>query len=178
MSSRKSSGSWRGYALLVLAAAIPLSVAYEEQQTAALRAAESRAQFEVCQRHAADIERFRRQPKFAATAVLTDHELSALVARARAAAGIAETAIDLIDPQPLNVIGRSPYSRRPVAIDLRALNLRQVATLVDGLSDVEHGLWVSQLRLSPVRQQAAVADVELWNIKLVLTQLVFSPTSR
>jgi len=173
-----ASRSLRGYVLLLLAPAIPLYVAYDVHETAALAASESRAQLRTSRRQAAEIDRFRRQPKFAATAVLSDQELSALVRQAREAARIAETAIDLIDPQPLSVIGRSPYSRRPVAIDLRGLNLRQTAQMVDGLTHVDRGLWVSELRLSPVRQQSAADDTELWNVELVLTQLVFCPTNR
>jgi len=176
--TKRPSSAWRGFAGLLLAAAIPLYVAYELHETAALGAAESHDQLQIIERQTAEMERFRRQPKFAATAVLSDQELSALVVRARESAGIAETAIDVIDPQPLSVIGKSPYSRRPVAIDLRGLNLRQAAAFVDGLTDADRGVWVSQLRFSPVRQQSSADETELWNVELVLTQLVFSPTSR
>lgn len=168
--------SWRIWAMLVIAAGIPLYIAYDLHAAAQAAAIDTHDQLQVCRRQAAEIEQIRRQPKFAAVAVLTDQDLSERVQTARDAAGIAETALDLIDPQPVSAIGRSAYSRRPVAIDLRSVSLEQAALFVDRLTDVESGVWVSQLRLSPVRRTET--DEEFWNTELVLTQLLFSPTSR
>lgn len=168
--------SWRIWAMLLMAAGIPLYIAYDLHAAALAAALDAHDQLQICRQQAAEIEQIRQQPKFAALAVLTDQELSERVRSARDAAGIAESAVDLIDPQQPVAIGRSAYLRRPVAIDLRSISLKQVAVFVDRLTDVESGMWVSQLRLSPVRQMEA--DHELWNTELVLTQLLFSPTSR
>ncbi len=145
---------------------------YGSSQQAAIAAVNS---LETCRRQASEIQGIRDRPVFASTVVEEVGELTRRIGSARKIAAITEQAVDLVDPQSPVRLGDSSYRQRPVAIDLRGLELAQIARFTDALTDREKGMWVNELRLTPVRSGTSSQEPETWNVELVLTQVNYSP---
>ena len=127
---------------------------------------------------AEEIEEIRNRPILATTVIEEVGSLTRRLTTARNAAAIDPQASDLVDPQSPVRLGDSAYRQRPVAIDLRGLKLSQVVRFTDALTDRDDGMWVNQIRLTPVRSESSESDTELWNVELVLTQVNYSPKSQ
>lgn len=165
----------RGHFLLATAAlAATVMVGQFYAKTVAV-AEQDRQRLQTCRQLAAEVIECRGQPAFAASEVLDLAALTNRIAAAREQANLEESLIDLVDPRPAERLRESSYLVRPVAIALRGLTLRQAVTLMYALAEPEYGLWVSQLRLSPTRRETEADALELWNVEILLTQLVFSP---
>ncbi len=177
MSPQRTFPRIRGHMLFALASGILLYMSLEQYRAAHADAATTLQRLETCRRQSAEIKDMRERPAFAATAIEDVSALTGRIARARRAAQIAEQSVDLVDPRSLVRLEDSSYLLRPVSIDLRGLRLPQVVQFAAALSDLDAGMWVNQLRLSPVRRDSEEAEPELWNVELTLTQIVFSPTS-
>jgi len=178
VSAQLREGQLRLCVLLVVAAASAALVAYDYYRTCYQAANAAEKAFLTCRKQAAQIQNVRARPVFAATEIAETEALTRLIREARETAAIEPQAVDLVSPQSPSRLGKSSYRQRSVAIDLRGLNLAQIARFVGALTDRTEGIWVSQLRLTPVRSDDddQGQSEERWNVELVLTQINYSPT--
>lgn len=165
----------RGHLLCGLAVTVALVGVWQQYANARSEAVQSRERTMSCRQLASELMAMRDRPTFVASEICDVTALTGMIGGARIKAGLEENRIDLVDPRQAERLRDSPYLVRPVSIALRGLTLRQAATFIHSLSDPNQGMWVSQMRLSPTRHEAAPAAAELWNTELLLTQLVFSP---
>jgi hypothetical protein len=91
-------------------------------------------------------------------------------------ASVPASAILSIAPQPLVRIGRTAYQSRSTQIVLQDLTMEQATQFVELLEDRATGSVVRDMSLTRSRMLREDGG-ELWNVRLTLTQLVFSPIS-
>lgn len=167
----------RGHGLLAAAAT---SVAFYQGGTYLQMEQEAELASErlvTCRNQSQEILQIRDKPAFAATQIEDVPHLMERIFRARTISQIDETAVDLVDPRSPVRVQDSPYLLRTVKVDLRRVQLAQVAHFSQVAADLPAGLWITDLRLTPVRLEESVGEPELWNAELTLTQTVFSPTN-
>lgn len=139
-----------------------------------------------------DIQRARNRPRIASASRETPDTVSRQVTEALTQAGVDSRKLLAIDPQPAVRIPRSDYQESLTLIRLRNLTLEEILDLCGRLASSQNGLTVRDLSLTPGQigavqatsaaapaRSASVGDnPERWDIRMTLTQLVFSPISR
>ncbi|MEO1525509.1 MAG: hypothetical protein AAFX06_08730 [Planctomycetota bacterium] len=166
----------RLYALLTLVALIATYICFDHYQSQKQALAAAIESLQSCERQSREILELRDAPTIAVSELEDLGGLTARISAAQEKAGFEPQSVDLVDPRRPTRIEESSYRQRPVAIDLRGLSLTQIVKFIDALTDQAKGIWVSEVRLTPARQDAT-ADAEMWNVELVLTQLNYSPKS-
>lgn len=146
---------------------------FRSSKGAAQNAADAHAE---CQRLVEDIERFRHAPRIASLEVEPPDRIAARVTSAEADSELSPSSIVSVDPQSPVRIGRTEYELRATQIVLQNASLRQIAGFVNGLEEPSSGMIVRDLSINRSRMQA-VDGSELWNVRLTLTQMIFSPIS-
>jgi hypothetical protein len=133
---------------------------------------------EQCAHIAEEITALRELPQLAVLEAESDETIINHIVDAAENASIKSRSIARIQPDPFVSLGESSYRIRPVRTDVNQVTLEQLISFAHRLVDEKRGLTVRDLRLShPVRERAPSA-LEMWNIELTLTQLIFSPNSR
>ncbi|MEQ1824845.1 MAG: hypothetical protein ABL921_02835 [Pirellula sp.] len=123
-----------------------------------------------------DMERLRNSPRMASLEVEPPDRIAARVTAAAAQAQLPPLCIQSVDPRSPVKVNQSAYQIRATGIVLQNAQLAQVAAFVQGLEDASSGTTVRDLTIS--RSSAVVeSDIELWNVRLTLTQMIFSPIS-
>lgn len=149
-----------------------------EARSAATRLDQARADLAEVSLKLTEIDRLRAAPKVAALRLESPAEIANRVSAAREAAGLPQSA--LLKEQPLDPvrIDRSDFELRATMIDLSAASLPQIMAFCQALRDEETGTTVRDITLREARLGANGGDGEEWVAQLVLTQMIFSPTSR
>ncbi len=129
-----------------------------------------------CQRLLEELNRNRNAPRIASLAVESPDRIADRIASAAQNADLPAYAILSIDPQAPARLGRSAYQVRATQIVLQDAQLWQVAGFVQGLEEPQSGMLVRDLAINRGRSEGA-AGQELWNVRLTLTQMIFSPIS-
>jgi len=134
------------------------------------------AGWEECQQVANEISKFRSGPRIASIEIEPPERIALRVIEAAEQAAVAPNSILSIAPQSLVRVGRSPYQSRATQIVLQNVTLTQSAHFIESLEDQANG---SIVRDMVVARSRVLGDDggELWNVRLTLTQLVFSPIS-
>ena len=171
-------GQLRSHLFLASACAIGLYMSWDVYAQAKEESRRAAEQLATCRLQASEIRQVRDQPAFAVTTIAQLDTITDRISRAGDIAGVDDQAINLVDPRAPRRIGDSAYRLRPVSIHLRGLLLSQAAKFSDALTDRPAGMWVTQIRMTPVRNQSSEQDPELWNVELILTQVNYSPTTR
>ncbi len=123
-----------------------------------------------------DLERFRNSPRIASLEVEPPDRIAGRVSAAAKQANLSPLSILSIDPQLPVRVNRTASQIRATQVVLQNTTLAQVAGFVGGLEDPSSGMIVRDLSMnrSPVLGEN---DSELWNVRLTLTQMIFSPIS-
>jgi len=167
----------RFLAIVFIAAALVTLLSSWSVYLSAWRAAKASSDaFNECDQLAVQLEQFRTSPRIASLEVEQPDRIAARVTFAAAEAQLSPLAILSVDPQSPVRIGRTPYQIRATQIVLQNMSLGQVASFASGLEEAEAGTFVRDLVLS--RSKSASEDGnELWNVRMTLTQMIFSPIS-
>ena len=157
---------------------------FRSAKVAAQNAANAHAE---CLRFVDEIKRFRDSPRIASLDVEPPDRIAARVTSAAANSELSPASIVSVDPQSPVRIGRTEYQIRATQIALQNASLRQIAGFVSGLEEPSSGMIVRDLSINRSRVQAVVTSrltrvaagesSELWNVRLTLTQMIFSPIS-
>ena len=145
------------------------------------RSAKAAAQIAVsgyleCQQLLEEIEGFRNAPRIASLEVEPPDRIAARVTTAAADSNLAPNSIVSVDPQTAIRMGRTDYQIRATQIALQNASLKQVADFVIGLEEPSSGMVVRDVSLNRSISQREDEN-ELWNVRLTLTQMIFSPIS-
>ena len=125
-----------------------------------------------------ELQRLRDSPKVAALRLESPAEITGRIARAGEVAGLPQSALLKVGPQEPRRLQRSDFKVRATEIDLAAHDLPTIIAFCDALRDESTGTRVRDLTLTAPGTDAAGANRELWEAQLVLTQIIYSPTSR
>jgi len=146
---------------------------YETEKDAAQDAYQSLAQ---CEQVAADLNRLRGAPRVASLEVEPPDRIAARVTSAALKASLPSFAITSVDPQAASRIGRTAYLSRATQLVLTDVTLVQIAQFATALQDESEGMVVRDLSLSS-RENRGDDEVERWDTRLTLTQMIYSPIS-
>ena len=164
-------------AMVLFLGAISLIVAslslYRSAKVAAQNAIDG---YTECNRLVKDIEGFRSAPRIASLEVEPPDRIAARVTSAVADGKLSTSSILSVDPQTPVRIGRTEYQIRATQIVLQNASLEQVAAFVTGLEEASEGMIVRDLLLNRSPSQGE-NGLELWNVRLTLTQMIFFPIS-
>lgn len=134
----------------------------------------ARANLATCERLAVSIKALKQKPALARS---LQHEMTDLIRRIEEAATSANIPLDRlvrIDPQTPKRLGNSSYQEHSAILDLDGVTLRQLITFLHLLASNESGLDAQNIQLLAPRENATS---DQWNCGLVLTYLIYSPTS-
>lgn len=137
-------------------------------------AAAARSNLAACERLAVSIKSLKQKPALARS---LQHEMTDLIRRIEEAATSASIPLERlvrIDPQTPKRLGNSSYQEHAAILDIDGVSLRQLITFLHLLASNESGLDAQNIQLIAPRDPAAL---EQWNCGLVLTYLIYSPTS-
>ena len=92
-------------------------------------------------------------------------------------AGIASTSLRAVSPSPTIRLGATDYQQRETTIDFAKVTLMQIVLFEQSL-DAGLGLTLSESTLSVPEDTSLGSTVEeLWDARLTLTQIIYSPKS-
>lgn len=163
-------------ALMILAVYAVFSVL--DARSAQARLSEARADLAEVTEKLDAIDRLKKAPKVAALALESPAEITNRIAAARKAAGLPQSGLLKEEPLDPQRIQRSDFEIRSTAIDLAPATLPQIIAFCDSLRDEDTGTIVRDIRLDEPRNGGNGGDEEKWEAGLILTQMIFSPTSR
>jgi type II secretory pathway component PulM len=123
---------------------------------------------------AAGIAALASRPTVAASQPISANDLGRKIQASAGQAGLGESAIREISPQPQRRVGDSAYVQKPTAMNIRGVTLTQLATFLYHLT-LEPGLTVSELRLRAPRGEAAA---DAWDAEVTVSCVVYSPVAK
>jgi hypothetical protein len=173
MSSWRSKLTWP---VLAIAIALLLLVSwrFHVRARASLQAAQDGLM--ESERLINEIARNRNAPRIASLEAEPPDQIAARVAAAADQSQLAPSAIVSIDPQLPVRMDTSAYNLRVTQIALQDTTLPQLVAFAAGLEDASTGTVVRDLNLTRSDTRSENAS-ELWNVRLTLTQMIFSPIS-
>lgn len=131
-----------------------------------------------CRSMAAQINRLRTVKQRALLKTKPADELNRKIA---SWAGLAEIQADRlvrIEPREPRRIGDTDYLEQVSELEIMQTELPKLIKLAQTAERSEDGLKVSAMRLSLPRSEVGREGIELWNVELTLTYLIYSPTSK
>ncbi len=158
---------------LALAMIIASVSYYRTAKNAATHAIDAHAQ---CLKLVRDIEGFRSAPRIASLEFEPPDRIAARVTKAAGDSQVSPASIVSVDPQAAVRIGRTEYQQRATQIALQNASLEKIAGFVTGLEELSEGMAVRDLSLNRSPSEGDNGE-ELWNVRLTLTQMIFSPIS-
>ncbi|TWT82570.1 hypothetical protein CA13_40330 [Planctomycetes bacterium CA13] len=162
-------------AMLALAALFGLFISYHQYASTRRSSGATIDDAAQVQKWAREIVQARHRPRVASLEVEPPDRISRRVDVALSAAEIRPSSLLSVDPQAPSRVGRTAYQLRATQMVLQDLTLKQVILFSSALRDAENGMTVRDLSLTP-RTNPLVQE-EHWNVRLTLTQMIFSPIS-
>ena len=155
-----------------------LTFSYWDMRVSAMRLNESLLKEQDCSTLIEDIHHLRNRPGFAALTVDAPRTITTRAEQAGQRANLSASSLVRIEPQPAARLGDSPYRLRPTRLELRQVTLEQVIRFAHAMVDDSQGTTLRDLRLTNSSSEPSAARADDWKVEVVLTQLIFAPTSR
>ena len=176
MTSTVSRQRWLiAFALGMLGVYALLSI--RDARSAYQRLEQTRDDFAEIRQKLGQIEQLKQAPRVAALDLETPDEIVNRVAAAIQSAGLPQSALsDQTSSEPQRV-QRSDFKLRSITIKLAPATLLQIIRFCDALRDEDTGTIVRDLTLTEPGSSASRGGQEKWEAELILTQMIFSPTS-
>ena len=143
---------------------------YQRKQAAWIDAHE---QYKICRSLVAQIQRLETVPKFAALSADSAQAISERI-EMTARETLPEGALVSIQPESAQRLRNTSYLVNPTNISLQDVTLLELAGFARSLESADHGLVVSELRLT--ESTGDFSPPERWSSELKLTQTVYSAT--
>jgi hypothetical protein len=157
--------------LLVLLAGLDLySVLYLNDSRD--RALQAKHDTEICRNLAHRIVALQSKPTIAGSAAPDQDNLTRRIEDAARVAGVSADNLASIEPDPSARIGDTSYVEKPTVVQIRNVNLQQLASMLCRLADDGSGLRIESLRLTVPPEQP---DGNLWSAEFTLTYLIYLP---
>lgn len=168
---------------LLLVAAITAIFCFQDLSAANRDYAASQAELEECEFLTEQILRLSNRPRLASLNVDSPQQVIGRVSEAMRFAVIPSSSLVSVAPSAPTRIGATQYQQRLTQLAFQNVSLAKLASFVTEVTKSNDGSYVRDIILSgPSRGSAAVADAsnptERWEVRLILTQLIYSPTSQ
>jgi hypothetical protein len=122
------------------------------------------------------IEKLTDQPRLVALESSSQNSVSAQVESTVQSVGLSPDVLRFVDQQQPERIGETEYVTQATRIEIEQATLRQILQLARELEAGNAGYRVRDLLLTV--NESTQPGRELWDVEAVLTQTVFSPTTR
>ena len=166
------------WGLLALLAFLGMIWSLSQVRLAGRSLVEYQTGLQECQRMKTEIAQLSTQPRLASLAVDSPEKTIDRVTQSIFKASIDENALISVVPSEAVRIGSTDYQQRETELEFRKLTLLQLASFYNALQN-EEGLYLSDLILSAEdASTSASSRTENWDMRLTLTQLIYSPTSQ
>ena len=166
---------WIGIALGILGLYALISFRGTQSQMASLERA--REELGETQSKIEEIHNLQSAPKIAALTFEAPAEIVNRIALARKAAGLPQSSLISQQPQSPQRIGRSDFQERVTVIKLAPTSMEKIIRFCEALQDDQTGTVIRDLKLSSPKAGQDKVGMEEWEAELILTQMIFSPTS-
>ncbi|MGB7344301.1 MAG: hypothetical protein WBD20_08815 [Pirellulaceae bacterium] len=163
------------FMVLLVAGVMAIGFFYRGYAAAVRANQKAQADLSRVQEFAKNMAVAKAKPRLAALEVEPPDRISRRVNEALEAAKIRAESLLSIDPQPASRIGRSDYQIRATQIVLQEVTLKQLVEFTRSLRDEADGMDTRDLSLTPRTSNSV--DEEFWDVRLTLTQRIFSPIS-
>ena len=163
-------------ALLVAIAAtvlIYLGLRLNSAKVAAVQAADD---LRICEQLANQIAEVSATPKKALEEQRSIDDLSSRIEQAAKASELAAGTVARILPQADRRIADTAYVAQPTRVECRNIGLKDLVFFIGELLSSDKAFHATTIRLS-LPQVASSTESEAWNAELVLTHVLYSPTS-
>ncbi len=172
------------YAGLLLVSGLVAAAMVGEWLTANRQFQAAIEDLEQCHNLVRDIASLRNRPRVASLEVESPQQIIDRVAEAQAHSQLASESLVSVSPTAPTQLGNTEYQVRSTELVLQHLGLDQLVRFASALGIKEEGLVVRELTLTPDQSPPSEASnahsnsTERWNARLILTQLIYSPTSK
>lgn len=130
-----------------------------------------------CQGIAEQLNQLATRPKLASVDSSANQSGANQINAAIQKAGIDSISLRSVSPSPTVRLGTSDYQQRETTVSFTNVSLTQIVLFEQGLN-AGLGITLSDLTLSiPEEANATAAEAELWDARLTLTQIIYSPKS-
>ncbi len=163
--------------VVVLAGLLALTAGWSYRRLVSAREALAQANGDLaeCRRLAGQIQLCRDRPNVAAEFERVASETAGPIERAARAAGVSPDRLLRISPEPAQRVGDSVYKEKPTRVSLKDVTLKQLVTLVHGLTSADAGLRVKSILLHAPNQED---PSDSWTAEVVLAYLIYEPTGQ
>ncbi len=126
-----------------------------------------------------EIAVLKGRPRMASLAMESPQRTIERIAEAQRKWSLPPDSLTSVAPSAPTRIGNSDYQLRLTELQLRDVSLDSLASFASELTASQEGLLVRELSITPDREPDTIAGIgpELWQVRLVLTQLIYSPKS-
>lgn len=179
MSERASATLFPGWLsiLLVALSVILLGWSFTEYRSAKRSYEQAEEDLQESQQLGSRIAQWITKPTMASLSTQTSLEHTRQITESMRQAKIPTDSILSISPMDATRVGQSDYQQRQTQVVLKGISLSVLAMLQTAL-DHRSGLYLEDLVLTPSSQPIAGNGSESWDVRLTLTQLIYSPTSQ
>ncbi len=173
--------------ILVWATMLLLGIAFgvtgwNEYRSAAASLTAKKAELLESERIVQQIKSSATKPRLASLNLESLQQISHRVAEAANRASVPTNRLASITPYPPVRILDSAYQQRATELNLKAVTLPTLAAFASNLQDDASGLVIRDVNLSPMLANSSIETghdgLERWDVRLTLTQMIYSPTSR
>ena len=176
---------WIGIAIGMLA--LYAFFSYRSAGTQAKQLQRARVELGETQSKLGEIRKLQSTPKVAALMLEAPAEIVNRISKARQAAGLPQSSLRSQQPQAPQRIGRTDFQERITTIKLAPATMEKIIRFCEALQDDQTGTIIRDLKLASPQfgENAGVSKTgipttnvsEKWEAELILTQMIFSPTS-
>lgn len=139
---------------------------------------DSSASLRACRKLGFEISQLTSQPRMASFDVESPQQMIQHVTDSISRAEIPRSALVSVLPSEALRIGSSDYQQRQTQLQLRGVSLPLLAEFYNAL-EIENGLYLRDIILTEGTDNSIASNgSEIWDARLILTQLIYSPTSR
>ena len=168
------------YIGLLLVSAIVLAVMFGEWMRASREFDSASKDLQRCHVLVTEISALKVRPRVASLEVESPEQTIGPVVEAQKKSQLAPQSLVSVSPSAPTRLEKTEYQVRTTELMLEQVSLDQVHRFACVLGQNEDGMVVRELSLTPETASNSNASnaSERWNARLILTQLIYSPTSK
>jgi hypothetical protein len=164
---------------LLLLSMIMLSLGVNHWRAAQRAFGSAVEDLELCQRLTQDIVALRDRPRVASLEIESPQQTIDRISAAQSLSQISSDSLVSVAPALPTRFGNTAYQTRNTELTLQHITMAQLHQFASAMHDNNQGLVVGEMNITPdpAGRMDASNTMEWWNARLVLTQLIYSPTS-
>lgn len=164
--------------LFFISAVAALVWSMSQMRAASRQMSESQEHRDECRYMDREISRLGSHPTIASLEIESPQAVIERVSQAMLQANIPPSSLISISPSEASRIAATNYQQRQTQLVLRGISLPLVASFFNALQS-SVGLYLRDIDLTVASDDRNASNgVENWDVRLTLTQLIYSPTSR